>query len=113
MLYSNNAINNVTACSVLFLSTTRLFPARRKILEHETQSSALMFFYNVSAGSNPGMLKNSTEHTETFIAFRQFPQVNSIQLTTMFWTSRHGLQYQALAFGFDTCHSSAFGHLAC
>ena len=39
-----NAINNVSACSVLFLSMTGLFPARRKILEHDTQSSALMFF---------------------------------------------------------------------
>ena len=37
------AINNGLACSVLFLSTTGLFPARRKILEHETQSSALTF----------------------------------------------------------------------
>ena len=33
---SDNAINNVSACSELFLSTTGLFPARRKILEHET-----------------------------------------------------------------------------
>ena len=33
----------------------------------------------LSAGNNPGVLKNSTEHAETsFIAFRQFPQVNSI-----------------------------------
>ena len=40
----NNAINNVSACSVLFLSTTGLFPARIKILEHEMQSSALTFF---------------------------------------------------------------------
>ena len=31
-----NAINNGSACSVLFLSTTGLFLARRKILEHET-----------------------------------------------------------------------------
>ena len=41
---TNNAINIGSACSVLFLSTTGLFPARRKILEHETQLSALMFF---------------------------------------------------------------------
>ena len=34
--YANNAINNVSACSVLFLSTTGLFPACRQILEHET-----------------------------------------------------------------------------
>ena len=39
----------------------------------------------LSAGNNPGVLKNSTEHAETlFIAFRQFPQVNSIQLMTMY-----------------------------
>ena len=43
-ILANNVINNVSACSVLFLSTTGLFPARRKILEHETQSSALTFF---------------------------------------------------------------------
>ena len=42
--FSINAITNGSACSVLFLSTTGLFPARRKILEHETQSRALMFF---------------------------------------------------------------------
>ena len=36
----------------------------------------------LSAGNNPGVLKNSTEHAETlFIAFRQFPQMNSISLT--------------------------------
>ena len=34
-------INNGSACSVLFLNTTGLFPARKKNLEHETQSSAL------------------------------------------------------------------------
>ena len=38
------AINNCSACSVLFLSTTGLFPACRKNLEHETQSSTLTFF---------------------------------------------------------------------
>ena len=37
----------------------------------------------LSAGNNPGVLKNSTEHAETlFIVFKQFPHVNSIQLTT-------------------------------
>ena len=36
---SAKAINNGSACSVLFLSMTGLFPARTKILEHETQSS--------------------------------------------------------------------------
>ena len=36
----------------------------------------------LSDGNNPGVLKNSTEHTETlFIAFRQFPQMTSISLT--------------------------------
>ena len=36
----------------------------------------------LSAGNNPGVLKNSTEHAETlFIAFRQFPQMTSISLT--------------------------------
>ena len=39
-----NAINNASACSVLFLSTPGLFPALRKTLEHEMQSSALKFF---------------------------------------------------------------------
>ena len=69
---SDKAINNGSACSVLFLSTTGLFPARRKILEHETQSSALTYF--LSARNYPGVLKNSTEHTEPlFITFRQFP----------------------------------------
>ena len=36
----------------------------------------------LSAGNNPGVLKNSTEHAETFfIAFRQFPQMTSVGLT--------------------------------
>ena len=35
----------------------------------------------LNAGNNPGVLKNSTEHTEPlFIAFRQFPQMTSISL---------------------------------
>ena len=39
----------------------------------------------LSAGNNPGVLKNATEHAETFfIAFRQFPQVNPIWLTTVY-----------------------------
>ena len=38
-----------------------------------------MFF--LSAGNNPVVLKNSTEHAEPlFIAFRQFPQMTSISL---------------------------------
>ena len=39
-----NAINNGSACSVLFLSTPGLFPALRKTLEHSTASRALKFF---------------------------------------------------------------------
>ena len=39
-----NAINNSSACSVLFLSTPGLFPALRKTLEHSTASRALKFF---------------------------------------------------------------------
>ena len=35
----------------------------------------------LSAGNNPGVLKNSTEHAEPlFIAFKQFPQMTSIGL---------------------------------
>ena len=40
-----NAINNGSACSVLFLSTPGLFPALRKTLEHSTASRALKFFW--------------------------------------------------------------------
>ena len=77
----------------------RVVSSTQNILEHETQSRDAVECSNIflSAGNNPGVLKNSTEHAETlFIAFRQFPQVNSIQLTTMYWTvwtSRPGLQY--------------------
>ena len=39
-----NAINNGSACSVLFLSTPGLFPALRKTLKHSTASRALKFF---------------------------------------------------------------------
>ena len=39
-----NAINNVSACSVLFLSTPGLFPALRKTIEHSTASRAEKFF---------------------------------------------------------------------
>ena len=36
----------------------------------------------LSAGNNPGVLKNSTEHAETlFIALKQFSQMTSISLT--------------------------------
>ena len=40
-----NAINNGSACSVLFLSTPRLFPALRKTLEQSTASRALKFVW--------------------------------------------------------------------
>ena len=70
-----NAINNGSACSILFLSTTGLFPARRKILGHETQNNFrardAVECSNVflSAGNNPVVLKNSTELAEPlFIA---------------------------------------------
>ena len=42
--FSNKAINNGSACSVLFLNTSGLFPARRKTFEH------------LNAGNNPGVL---------------------------------------------------------
>ena len=48
-----NTINNGSACSVWFLSTTGLCPPRLKMLEHETQSSALTF--SLSARNNPGV----------------------------------------------------------
>ena len=49
------AINNGSACSVLLLNTTGLFPAHRK------------------AGNNPGELKNSIEHADPlFITSRLF-----------------------------------------
>ena len=51
------------AFSVLFLSTPGLFPALRKTVEHSTPKIFLC------AGSNPVVLKNSTEHAESlFIA---------------------------------------------
>ena len=61
------ALNNDSACSVLFLSMTGLFPVRRKILEHSCSNVFL------SAGNNPGVFENGTEHAEPlFITFRQF-----------------------------------------
>ena len=39
-----NAIDNGSACSVLFLSTPGLFPALRKTLEHSIASRAVKFF---------------------------------------------------------------------
>ena len=44
LLECNKAINNGTACSVLFSSTTFLFPASGKISEQDTQSSVLTLF---------------------------------------------------------------------
>ena len=42
---SVKSINNGSVCSVLYLSTTGLFPARRKILQHLMQSSAITLFF--------------------------------------------------------------------
>ena len=50
---------NDSACSVLFLSTTGLFPTRRKMSEHETQWNALTLSKVLE--NNPRVLKNSTE----------------------------------------------------
>ena len=62
-----NAINNGSACLVLFLNTPGLFPALRKTLEHSTASRAPKIF--LRAGNNPVVLINSTEHAEPlFIA---------------------------------------------
>ena len=72
-----NAINNVSACSVLFLSTTGLFPARRKKFGARDVVECSNVF--LSAGNNPGVLSNSTVHAETlFIEFRQFRQMISV-----------------------------------
>ena len=61
------AINNGSACSVMFLRTPGLFPALRKTLEHLNASRVLIFW---RAGNNLVVLKNSTEHAEPlFIAF--------------------------------------------
>ena len=46
-VYYINAINNGSACSVLFLSTTGLFPARINILEHETHDGLQPWPYKV------------------------------------------------------------------
>ena len=53
-----NAINNASACSVLFLRTPVLFPALRKTFS----VSCSKIFLRV--GNNPVVLKNSTEHAE-------------------------------------------------
>ena len=65
-----NAINNVSACSVLFLSTPWLFPALRKTLESTACSEIFL-----RAGNNPVVFKNSSEHAETlFIALMDFDE---------------------------------------
>ena len=66
----------------------------------------------LSAGNNPGVLKNSTEHAETlFTAFRQFPQVNSIQLTNVLGLAQSTRRWPLIQS--QTGHTSASGHLAC
>ena len=55
------------------------------VFEHDrTVSSTQKNFRardTVTAGNNPGVLKNSTEHAKPlFIAFRQFPQMTSVSL---------------------------------
>ena len=55
--FANNTINNGSACSILFTTTTGLFPSSRKILQH----------------NKSGVLKYSAEDAEPlFIVFRQF-----------------------------------------
>ena len=55
IMHRIKAINNGSACSLLFLSTTGWFLARRKIQQHETQCSNVF----PSAGNNPGVLKTA------------------------------------------------------
>ena len=67
-LQNDKAINNRLAYSVLFLSKTGLFPARRNFWSVSCSNVFL------STGNNPRVFKNSTEHAEPlFIMFRQFP----------------------------------------
>ena len=71
MLFYNclNAINNGSACSVLFLSTPGLFPALRKTLEHSTASRALKFFCVLETTLSSLKTVLSTEHAKPlFIA---------------------------------------------
>ena len=59
------AINNGSACSVLFLSTAGFF----HFFLHAAECSNVF----LSAGNSPGLLKNSTKNTEPlFITLRQF-----------------------------------------
>ena len=44
-----NAINNGSACSVLFLSTTGLFPALRKTLEHSGMTSYYIQIFKMNS----------------------------------------------------------------
>ena len=82
---SNNAINNASACSVLFLARQPLRVVSSTQKKFRARDEVECSNVSLSAGNNPGVLKNSTEHAETlYIAFRQFPQVSSIQLTTIY-----------------------------
>ena len=44
-----NVINNGSACSVLFLSTTELFPALRKTLEHSGMTSYYIQMFEMNS----------------------------------------------------------------
>ena len=74
------------------------------VFEHDRVVSSTQNNVSLSAGNNPGVLKNSSEQAESlFVAFRQFPQRTSISLRI----SRRqctrpgeiGLQPVALAMG--------------
>ena len=85
------------AVRVINQRNKQCFSVLRTVFEHDSVVSSTQKNFRardavecsnvfLSAENNPGVLKNSTEHAETlFIVFRQFPQVNSIQLTTVYW----------------------------
>ena len=74
-LKSNKALNNSSACSALFLSTTGLFPNTQKNYGARDAVECSNIF--LSAGNNPGVLQNSTEHAEPlFNTFRLFPETS-------------------------------------
>ena len=58
-----NAINNGSACSVLFLSTTGLFPALRKTLEHSGLTS---FYIQMFKMNSKWHLKKFSDHVHNF-----------------------------------------------
>ena len=60
-----NVINNGSAYSVMFLSTSRSFLALRKTLENSIASHASKIF--LRAGNNPVVLKNSAAHAEPLL----------------------------------------------